>query len=146
MLEDLIVWWAASFDCNGQWKRALCMVVVLKGFQPNPQVNWNCRIMPLNKSRSVQNTGTCYQGLGWFCQGHLGFGLSATAQIPDKPALAWVVCPIFCPDLNLYSKEWQAVHCGVQTHYVAPFNMFTCDQVMNRQFTYHSFPHAKINR
>ena len=24
---------------------------------------------------------------------HLGFGLSASAQVPDKPALAWVACP-----------------------------------------------------
>ena len=27
------------------------------------------------------------------CQVHLGFGLSASAQVPDKPALAWVACP-----------------------------------------------------
>ena len=45
--------------------------------------------------RSVQNTGTCYPGLGWICQVHLGFGLSASAQVPDKPALAWVACPGF---------------------------------------------------
>ena len=32
-------------------------------------------------------------GLGWICQVHLGFGLSASAQVPDKPALAWVACP-----------------------------------------------------
>ena len=36
----------------------------------------------------MQNTGTCYPGLGWICQVHLGFGLSASAQVPDKPALA----------------------------------------------------------
>ena len=24
---------------------------------------------------------------------HLGFGLSASAQVPDKPALVWVACP-----------------------------------------------------
>ena len=35
----------------------------------------------------MQNTGTCYPGLGWICQVHLGFGLSASAQVPDKPAL-----------------------------------------------------------
>ena len=29
----------------------------------------------------------------WICQVHLGFGLSASAQVPDKPALAWVACP-----------------------------------------------------
>ena len=45
------------------------------------------------KLRSVPNTGTCYPGLGWICQVHLGFGLSASAQVPDKPALAWVACP-----------------------------------------------------
>ena len=26
-------------------------------------------------------------------QVHLGIGLSASAQVPDKPALAWVACP-----------------------------------------------------
>ena len=46
-----------------------------------------------NKLRYVQNTGICYPGLGWICQVHLGFGLSASAQVPDKPALAWVACP-----------------------------------------------------
>ena len=30
---------------------------------------------------------------GWICQVHLGFGLSASAQVPDKPAWAWVACP-----------------------------------------------------
>ena len=34
-----------------------------------------------------------YPGLGWICQVHLGFGLSASDQVPDKPALAWVACP-----------------------------------------------------
>ena len=41
----------------------------------------------------MQNNGTCYPGLGWISQVHLGFGLSASAQVPDKPALAWVACP-----------------------------------------------------
>ena len=31
--------------------------------------------------------------IGWICQVHLGFGLSASAQVPYKPALAWVACP-----------------------------------------------------
>ena len=31
--------------------------------------------------------------VSWICQVHLGFGLSASAQVPDKPALAWVACP-----------------------------------------------------
>ena len=31
--------------------------------------------------------------IGWICQVHLGFGLSASAQVPDKPAFAWVACP-----------------------------------------------------
>ena len=30
---------------------------------------------------------------GWICQVHLGFSLLASAQVPDKPALAWVACP-----------------------------------------------------
>ena len=31
--------------------------------------------------------------LGWICQVHLGSGLSASAQVPDKLALAWVASP-----------------------------------------------------
>ena len=31
--------------------------------------------------------------IGWICQVHLGFGLSASAQVPEKTALAWVACP-----------------------------------------------------
>ena len=30
------------------------------------------------------------RGLGWICQIHLGVGLSASAKVPDKTALAWV--------------------------------------------------------
>ena len=83
-----VFWWASctsarhagNFDClmtslilidNGQWQRALCMLAVLQSSLPNPQRNWKNRI----------------------CQVHLGFGLSASAQVPDKPALAWVACP-----------------------------------------------------
>ena len=51
------------------------------------------KMYAIKKLRSVQNTGTCYPGLGLICQVHLGFGLSASAQVPDKPALAWVACP-----------------------------------------------------
>ena len=31
--------------------------------------------------------------IGWISQVHLGFGLSASGQVPAKPALAWVACP-----------------------------------------------------
>ena len=41
----------------------------------------------------MQNTGTCYPGLDWIGQVHLVFGLLASAQVPDKPALACVACP-----------------------------------------------------
>ena len=51
------------------------------------------KCMLRNKLRSVQNTGTCYPGLGSICQVHMGFSLSASAQVPDTPALAWVACP-----------------------------------------------------
>ena len=37
--------------------------------------------------------GQLHFSLGWICQVHMGFGLSASAQVPDKPALAWVACP-----------------------------------------------------
>ena len=76
-------------DYNGQWQMALCK------FSTKPTEEWKKlgKCMLSNKLRSVQNTGTCYPGLGWICQVHLGFGLSASAQVPDKPALAWVACP-----------------------------------------------------
>ena len=81
-------------DYNGQWQRALCILAVLQISQPNPQRNeTKGNYMLSNKLRSVQNTGTCYPGLGWICQVHLGFHLSASAQVPGKPALAWVACP-----------------------------------------------------
>ena len=51
-------------------------------------------LVVIYKLRSVQNTGICYLGLGWICQIHLGFSLSASAQVPDKPA--------FCTNLNLF--------------------------------------------
>ena len=41
----------------------------------------------------MKNTGTCYPGLGWICQVHMGFGLSASAKVPDKPVSAWVASP-----------------------------------------------------
>ena len=94
---------AGIFDClmtrlslitmdNG---RVHCMVAVLQIFQPNPQRNKNKigKCLLQNKLKSLQNTGTCYPGLRWICQVHLGFGLSASAQVPHKPALAWVACP-----------------------------------------------------
>ena len=56
------------------------------------QVFENCQ---LEKSHWIINhiVTTEYIIFGWICQVHLGFGLSASAQVPDKPALAWVACP-----------------------------------------------------
>ena len=48
----------------------------------------------LYKLRSVQNTGTCYPGLGWICQVHLGFGLSSLG-LGSMPS-------VFYTDLNLF--------------------------------------------
>ena len=58
-------------------------------------------IMSLWKMYDIKQIKICAEyrvmlpipGLGWICQVHLGFGLSASAQVPDKPALAWVACP-----------------------------------------------------
>ena len=35
----------------------------------------------------------CYPGLDWFCLVHLALGLSTSAQVPDKPALASEASP-----------------------------------------------------
>ena len=45
------------------------------------------------KMYAIKQIKICAEYLGWICQVHLGFGLSASAQVPDKPALAWVACP-----------------------------------------------------
>ena len=62
-------------------------------FPTKPTEEKKGKMYAIKQIKSVQNTGTCYPGLGWICQVHLGFGLSASAQVPDKPALAWVACP-----------------------------------------------------
>ena len=93
MLGALIVWWPASFWL--QWTMAegtywqSCKVPN----QTHRGMKKNRKMYAIKQIRSVQNTGTCYPGLGWICQVHLGFGLSTSAQVPDKPALVWVACP-----------------------------------------------------
>ena len=91
----LIVWWPASFWL--QWTMAEGTVHDGSPAQfptkPTEEKTKKWKCMLWNKLRYVQNTGTCYPGLGWICQVHLGFGLSASAQVTDKPALAWVACP-----------------------------------------------------
>ena len=77
-------------DYNGQWQRALCILAVLQSSQPNPQRNEKkIRKMYAIKQIKIcaEYRDICYPGLGWICQVHLGFGLSASAQVPDKPAL-----------------------------------------------------------
>ena len=53
-------------------------------FPVKPTEEWKKRKMYAIKQIKI---------FGWICQVHLGFGLSASAQVPDKPALAWVACP-----------------------------------------------------
>ena len=108
-LYATVFWWvsctsarhAGSFDCL---MTSLILITMAEGtvhtggpakFPTKPIEEWQKlgKCMLWNKLRSVQNTGTCYPGLGWICQVHLGFGLSASAQVPDKPALARVACP-----------------------------------------------------
>ena len=45
------------------------------------------------KMYAIKQIKICAEYLGWICQVHLRFGLSASAQVPDKPTLAWVACP-----------------------------------------------------
>ena len=91
-------------DYNGQWQRALCMLAVLQSSQPNPQRNEKRKMYALKQIKICAEYRdmlprprlVCQEpGLrpSWICQVHRGFGLSASAQIPDKPALAWVACP-----------------------------------------------------
>ena len=106
-----VFWWpsctsarhAGSFDClmtslilitmdNGRWHCAYwqsCKV-------PNQTHRGMKKIRKLYAIKQIKICAeyrTCYPGLGWICQLHLGFGLSASAQVADKPALAWVACP-----------------------------------------------------
>ena len=105
-----VFWWASctsarhagSFDC---WMTSLILITMDNGrghcayWQSCKVPNQTHRgikkrkMYAIKKLRSVQNTGTCYPGLGWICHIHLGFLLWASAQVPDKPALAWVACP-----------------------------------------------------
>ena len=67
-------------DYNGQWQRALFILAVLQSSQPNLQRNKKGKMNATNKLRSVQNTGTCYPGLGWICQVHLGSSHPGSSQ------------------------------------------------------------------
>ena len=95
MLGAWIVWWPASFWLQWTMAEGTVHIGSPAKFPTKPTEEWKKlgKCMLYNKLRSVQNTGICYPGLGWICQVHLGFGLSASAQVPGKPALAWVVCP-----------------------------------------------------
>ena len=65
-------------DYNGHWQRALCMVAVLQKFpiKPIEEIKKENAIKQIKMAlRYVQNTGTCYPGLGWICQVQLGWGL-----------------------------------------------------------------------
>ena len=76
---------------------ALCILAVLQSSQPNPQRNEK----KIRKMYAIKQIKICAEyrdmlprpRLDIICQVHLGFGLSASAQVPDKPALAWVACP-----------------------------------------------------
>ena len=58
--------------------------------------------MILYKLRSVQNTGTCYPGQGWFVR-NLGWGRQTEAKVNlTNPAEAWVAFPVFCTSLIFF--------------------------------------------
>ena len=103
-----VFWWAScisarhagSFDCLMtsliliQW--TMTEGTVHTGspakFPTKPIEEW----IKIRKMYAIKQIKICAEYrdmLGWICQVHLGFGLSASAQVPDKPALAWVACP-----------------------------------------------------
>ena len=95
MLGALIVWWPASF-----WlQRTMAEGTVHTGspakFPTTPPEEWK----KSRKMYAIKQIRICAEYRDMLprprlvCQVHLGFGLSASAQVPDKPALAWVACP-----------------------------------------------------
>ena len=94
------------YDYNGQWQRALCMVVVLQGSQLNPQRNWEweneCyrkqikisaeyRDMPPRPELDLSGT-----------PGLWPIGLRPGSWLTSL-GLGSMSFPVFCTDLNLYS-------------------------------------------
>ena len=61
--------------------------------KPTEETTKKGKMYAIKQIKICAEYGTCYPGLGWICQVDLGFGLSASAQVPDKPALTWVACP-----------------------------------------------------
>ena len=59
------------------------------------QADWLARslVVLIYKLKSVQNTGTCYPGQGWFVR-NLSWGWKAEALVYlTNPSKAWVACP-----------------------------------------------------
>ena len=85
MLGALIVWWPASFWLQWTMAEGTVHTGSPAKFPPKPIEEWK-KNRKMYALRSVQNTGTCYPGLGWICQVHLGFGLSSIQCISTSDA------------------------------------------------------------
>ena len=81
------------------WKINHIVTTVLQIFQPNPQRNKKGKCMLWNKLRRVQNTGTCYLGLGWICQEP---GLRPIGRHPGS----WQTSQSECPLGIVYEFVW----------------------------------------
>ena len=93
MLGALIVWWPASFWLQWTMAEGTVHTGSPAKFPTKPTEEWIRKMYAIKQIKICAEYRTCYPGLGWICQVHLGFGISASAQVPDKPALAWVACP-----------------------------------------------------
>ena len=105
MLGDLIVWWAAPFWW--QWTMAEGTVAVLNCKISNPIhrgfENWKTLAIKQIKIYAE------YWAMGpkalAVCQVHLGVGLSSSAQVADKPALALGTMSRFSAQISLRLSE-----------------------------------------
>ena len=106
-----VFWWASctsarhagSFDClmtslilitmdNGRGHCAYWQSCKVPN-QTHRGMKKNRKMYAIKQIKICAEYWDCYPGLGWICQVHMGFGLSASAQVPDKPALALVAYP-----------------------------------------------------
>ena len=101
MLGVLIVWWPASF-----WLQWTVAEGTVYGSSPAKFPTHRGIRMEMYAMKQIT---ICSEDRDMLlrpqlvCQVHLGFRPLASAQVSDKPALAWVACSVFCTDLNLYN-------------------------------------------
>ena len=86
-----VTWLATKYLKTVSWRNHTEKLTILcpQNISLGPKINIPSSYFTILMLNCLVNT----LKLGWICQVHLGFGLSASAQAPDKPALAWVACP-----------------------------------------------------